>query len=307
MGYFYFFDCVLNTLGASNLMRYLIKRFLFSPLTIFNILVTAYSAMLGLIHQNLRYAWMDDQFDKNNHKIREITHLVGNRKAVTLRLYVPNWLCRYRADTFSSKEPETLKWIDDNDGVLFDIGANIGLYSMYHAKTKSHNVYAFEPSFFNLPLLSKNINSNDLQDKISIISNPLSDSVQFADFKLASIDEGGALSAFGVDFDQNGDDIESIFSYKTLGYTLDFLFEHEILTELPAMIKVDVDGIEHLILSGAKETLRNPICKTVLIEINDNFSDQADETTSILSECGFSLKEKYQQAGETYNQIWVKS
>mgnify|MGYP001474305760 CR=1 FL=1 len=58
------------------------------------------------------------------------------------------------------------------------------------------------------------------------------------------------------------------------------------------MIKVDVDGIEHLILSGAKETLRNSVCKTVLIEVNDSFSDQAGETMSILTECGFSLKEK---------------
>ena len=302
-----FFDCVLNIKGVPNLMRHLIKRLLLTPLTVSGFFITAYSSLVGLIHQNLRYAWMDEQFNKNNHQVREITHLVGNLKPVTLRLYTPNWLCRYRAETFSSKEPETLKWIDDNDGILFDIGANIGLYSIYHAKTKSHNVYAFEPSFFNLPLLSKNINSNDLQDKISIISNPLSDSVHFANFKLASIDEGGALSAFGVDFDQNGNEIESIFSYKTLGYTLDLLFEHEILTELPAMIKVDVDGIEHLILSGAKETLRNPICKTVLIEINDNFSDQADEAPRILSECGFSLKEKYHQAGKTYNQIWVKN
>ena len=301
------FYCVLNTKGVSNLMRHLIKRLLLSPLTVFGFFITAYATLVGLIHQSLRYVWMDEQLNKQNHQVREITHLAGNLNPVTLRLYTPNWLCRYRAETFSSKEPETLKWIDDNDGVLFDIGANIGLYSMYHAKTKRHNVYAFEPSFFNLPLLSKNINSNDLQDKVSIISNPLSDSVQFADFKLASIDEGGALSAFGVDFDQNGDEIKSIFSYKTLGYTLDFLFEHEILTELPAMIKVDVDGIEHLILSGAKETLRNPICKTVLIEVNDNFSDQADETARILFECGFSLKEKYHQAGKIYNQIWVKS
>ena len=287
-------------------MRHLIKSLLLTPLSVSGFFITAYSALLGLIHQSLRYAWMDEQCNKNNQQVREITHLSGNLKPVTLRLYTPNWLCRYRAETFSSKEPETLKWIDDNDGVLFDIGANIGLYSMHHAKTKSHNVYAFEPSFFNLPILSKNINSNGLQDKISIITNPLSDSIQFADFKLASVEEGGALSAFGVDFDQNGVQLESMLAYRTLGYSLDFLLEHGLLPEIPTMIKIDVDGIEHLILSGAKEMLRNRICKTILIEINDNFSDQSTQTASILSECGFSLREKCHQAGETYNQIWVK-
>ena len=65
-------------------------------------------------------------------------------------------------------------------------------------------------------------------------------------------------------------------------------------------------GIEHLILSGGTKTLKNSICKTVLIEVNDDFSDQADETMRILSECGFSLKDKYHQAGKIYNQVWVK-
>ncbi len=51
---------------------------------------------------------------------------------------VPNGLCRYRADTFSSKEPETLAWIDNfsENSIFWDIGANVGLYSIYAAKKK---------------------------------------------------------------------------------------------------------------------------------------------------------------------------
>ena len=79
----------------------------------------------------------------------------------------------------------------------------------------------------------KNININDLQDKISIISNPLTDDIQFADFKLSSTDEGGALSSFGVEFDQNGNVFEGAFSYKTLGYTLDFYLSKEFLLRCP--------------------------------------------------------------------------
>ena len=92
-----------------------------------------------------------------------------------------------------------------------------------------------------------------------------------------------------------------------MGYSLDFLLEHGLLPEIPTMIKIDVDGIEHLILAGAKETLRNPICKTVLVEINDSFSEQAVIASKILSECGFSLKVKDHVSGKMYNQIWVKS
>jgi len=48
----------------------------------------------------------------------------------------PNTLCEWRAKTFSSKEPETLSWIDSfvKDSIFWDIGANIGLYSIYSNK-----------------------------------------------------------------------------------------------------------------------------------------------------------------------------
>ena len=72
-----------------------------------------------------------------------------NGKTVKLKLFTPNWVCRFRANTFSTKEPETLEWLDESesDGVFFDIGANVGLYSLYYGATKKGNVYAFEPHF----------------------------------------------------------------------------------------------------------------------------------------------------------------
>ena len=80
--------------------------------------------------------------------------------------------------TFSSKEPETLEWInnfDDNENIIFwDIGANIGLYSIYASlKSKNISIIAFEPSTSNLRVLSRNISINNLDDKIKIVSQPL--------------------------------------------------------------------------------------------------------------------------------------
>ena len=59
-------------------------------------------------------------------------------KDLNLTFYVPNRLSYYRADTFSTKEPETLSWIDSFDvkSTFWDIGANIGVYSCYAAKKK---------------------------------------------------------------------------------------------------------------------------------------------------------------------------
>ena len=289
-------------------MRQIIKKLLLFPLEILNLIASIYSYFIGIINIHLKHSWIENQIKKNNKRTQNVTHKINLDHKVTFDFFIPNWVCKYRADTFSSKEPETLKWIDDNgdDGVFFDIGANVGIYSIYFAKTKKNNVYAFEPSFFNLSLLAKNIHKNKVHEKIHIITNPLTNYKKFADFNLTNIDEGGALSAFGVNFNQDGKELEKLLSYKTLGLPLDFLLTEKILPEVPKMIKIDVDGIEHLILLGARKTLKDSKCKTVLIEINEKFEEQASESRKILTECGFFLKDKYHAVDETFNQIWFK-
>ena len=68
-----------------------------------------------------------------------------------INFYIPNDLVNSRVNTFYSKEPETLKWIDSfikNKKIVFwDIGANIGLYSIYNSqKNPKSQTIAFEPS-----------------------------------------------------------------------------------------------------------------------------------------------------------------
>src|SRR5687768_10944152 len=67
----------------------------------------------------------------------------------------PNAINRFRVETFTTKEPETLEWIDTipKGSVVWDIGANVGLYANYAAKARDCLVFAFEPSVFNLELL----------------------------------------------------------------------------------------------------------------------------------------------------------
>ena len=91
---------------------------------------------------------------------------------INLSFYSPNRLNHFRIETFSTKEPETLEWINkfSEKSVFWDIGANIGLYTCYAAKLKNCKVYAFEPSIFNLEWLGRNIQLNDLVEKIVVIS-----------------------------------------------------------------------------------------------------------------------------------------
>lgn len=213
-----------------------------------------------------------------------------------MTVYTPNEVCRYRTDTFSTKEPETLEWIDRHggDGAFYDIGANVGLYSIYYAKVHAGNVYAFEPSVLNLGLLAKNISINHPAERVVIVPNPLSSKNQVAKFNMSMLDEGGSMSTFGADYGHDGLPLAAEINYRTMGMSLDFLVESGIVPETPAVIKVDVDGIEHLILRGARSTLTSPSLKTVLIEVNDNFYELAFEVSGALTAAGFRLAERRQ-------------
>jgi FkbM family methyltransferase len=294
--------------------KLLAKQAIILPLRFLDLLAEIYIFSLSKIRPNFSYLWVDLQGKKIARRLKIVMHTAGFQSNL-LKFYTPNYLCEIRAATFSTKEPETLDWIDKNGGTgaFFDIGANVGLYSIYFAKTKLGNVYSFEPSVFNLALLVKNVNLNGVDKKVKLVSTPLTDQISFADFALSSIQEGGALSAFGVDYGSDGKLLTKVSSYQTLGFSLDFLFDCGALKEYPEIIKIDVDGIEHLILRGAKKTISHPSCKTILVEVTNDFSFQKKEIHKILSECGFILSNAVSEFTSdifevgTINQIWHKN
>ena len=64
-----------------------------------------------------------------------------------IKFFVPNQLLNSRVDTFFTKEPETLEWIQTFDKtkpiIFWDIGSNIGLYSIYAATIHSNCAVKF--------------------------------------------------------------------------------------------------------------------------------------------------------------------
>jgi len=234
-------------------------------------------------------------------KINYVSH-----NSTNIKLVVTNWITRYRATTFSSKEPETLDYIDSIPigETLWDIGANVGLYSVYAAKSRNCNVFAFEPSVFNLELLARNIFINDLQLKITIIPIALSDKLGSNIFKMSSTSWGGALSTFGEDFDQDGNKFLDVFEYSTLGMTMEQAVSL-LNVQIPQHIKIDVDGIEHFILRGGPSILNQ--VNSILIEINDSFTAQAEETEMHLKNAGLTLFKKcYLDSSNQFNQWWIR-
>ena len=176
---------------------------------------------------------------------------------------------------------------------FWDIGANIGLYSIYNALKNDKSItYAFEPSTSNLRVLSRNISINNLEQKIKIFTNPLTNkSNEFLLMQENDFYEGGALNTFGENFNFEGKKKNFKMKYSLLGVSINYILNKKILS-VPTHIKIDVDGIEHLILEGANEFLKDEKLKTISVEINENFKDQYDKILKIMENNNFKLLHK---------------
>ena len=209
-----------------------------------------------------------------------------------------SWL-KSRFEDTPPLEPTTLTWIDEatENSVLWDIGANIGSYVIYAGLKKNMKVVAFEPSPFNIEFLSRNIWLNNLESQVTVVPNPLSSDVTQAKLLMKSIEWGNSGSTFGENYAENGQPIEVEFEYQTIGFSMDQALTWLELAQ-PDYIKLDVDGIEGLILSGGKTVLSK--VKSLLVEVPEFESGQL-LVQSALKQAGLT-REKTAQ----HNEIWSR-
>ena len=200
----------------------------------------------------------------------------------------------YRASTFWSKEPETIAWIFtfDKDGIFWDVGANIGIYSLYHAFKKNGKAVAFEPFKANYNALCSNISMNGFDENIKAENLALSDTEGVFVFQCDDEDSG---ASHGELTDEKA---EYPYGVKTIMGD-SYAQEHGV----PRYIKIDVDGREYDVLCGMEEVLKSPDCRGVLVEIN------RDKVwiEEMLLDNGFVKDEKFNNVRHhSLNTIWKK-
>ena len=177
----------------------------------------------------------------------------------------------WRADTFDSKEPDTLDWIDTcirPGDVLYDVGANIGQYSLYAAKQCKGDltVLAFEPEALNQAKLNRNIVLNDLVGTILPHALAVADRTAIDTFYIQRFSFGASLHTWGKAITQGEKPFEPQNQQGVMAVSLDDLTGRFGLP-FPTHIKIDVDGIEDQVVAGASEVLADERLKTVLIEV----------------------------------------
>jgi len=192
--------------------------------------------------------------EKRNNKGGKVDHRIHYDVVNGIKINNPpdNRIIQKRIWRHNIKEPKTLEWISKfNKGeVLIDVGANIGQYTL-EAANIGCTVHAFEPQALSFAELITNVYLNEFNN---VYCYPFGISDKDGVFDLA-------LSGFIPGESQNNIEGEGVAKHKIQTYSLDSLdisCDH---------IKIDIDGLEDLVVKGMQETLGKQRLKTILIEV----------------------------------------
>jgi len=148
----------------------------------------------------------------------------------------------YWLGTYEKQEQEIFaKKVKEGD-VVFDIGANVGFYSLIASKIVGDRgkVYAFEPAPKNTLLLKKHFELNNCINSIVVLAG-VSDKNDLVYFNEGSHAATGYLSM------EDGNILVPVLGLEEL------VDNGKILA--PNLMKIDVEGSEFKVLTGAKKIL----------------------------------------------------
>ena len=216
---------------------------------------------------------------------------IGGKKIIFANNTEQKTYIKNRVDRLLSKEPETIKWLNgfEKNSVFFDIGANIGIYSLYSAIKNENKVYAFEPHSANYKNLLDSINLNKLNN-CQAFCFAVSNKISLSHIGVKNMHEGVADNVVG----SKGD-----YYHGCVEIHLDYLVGKKVLPQ-PDYIKIDVEGFEYRVYKGAMSTIQQ--AKSVLIEVDQKH----EHIVSNIINLGLRLESKHRRNSEEYNYIFVK-
>jgi len=129
--------------------------------------------------------------------------------------------------------------------VVVDIGANIGMFSLFANKFFDCKCYAFEPVKETVNFLKKNIKLNHAEQKIDVVPYALSDRECDVDIQIGK-------NTAGSSFVQK---IDCIGTEKIHCITLDQWAKENHISQID-FIKADIEGAERYMLAGATKVLQ---------------------------------------------------
>tara|TARA_A100001234_G_scaffold211511_1_gene212157 strand:- start:116 stop:970 length:855 start_codon:yes stop_codon:yes gene_type:complete len=206
---------------------------------------------------------------------------------VSFKIFINNSHELNRALTFNSKEKDTLAWLKNNPGLdLVDIGANVGIYSLYFAKiSENSQIYSFEPDASSFTSLVKNISVNSTPN-IKAFCIAIGSRKGFYEMNFYDYASGAGAGSVDSEYIFTNAKDKKKYIQQTFCETLDNCHEKLIFTE-NCLVKIDVDGPEYEIIKSGKNFLSSDKVKSVMIEINSKNKSDKYKIFSLMQSYGY--------------------
>lgn len=179
-------------------------------------------------------------------------------------------------------------------GLLVDVGANYGYFSLLWAAQKSGNrVIAFEASPRNQEALRANVERNSFSELVELRNEAAGSEIGKLDFQLGPEDQTGwgGLVKGGL----KGNEV-SVPVVK-----LDEELRHVSFIDV---LKIDTEGADAWVLEGSRELLRQKKIRNVFFEENEErmaeLGIKRGQAREVLESCGYSLRTLGTNVSEFY-------
>lgn len=144
-----------------------------------------------------------------------------------------------------------------NKSIFFDIGANMGVFTLLAAsKIKQGKIFAFEPIPQALRMLYQNIRINNLDDRVTVLEKVASDKDGLENFNIENFNEFSYISAN-----------KGLNNITVSSVRLDTFCKKNNIRFID-LIKIDVEGAEMMVLKGLEELLKKGNIGMLIIELN---------------------------------------
>eukprot|EP01025_Chloroclados_australasicus_P041225 TRINITY_DN4351_c0_g1_i2.p1 TRINITY_DN4351_c0_g1~~TRINITY_DN4351_c0_g1_i2.p1 ORF type:complete len:443 (-),score=36.59 TRINITY_DN4351_c0_g1_i2:525-1703(-) len=191
---------------------------------------------------------------RSNPQYKMLIHGQGKDKYISDSLS-SGTLTYFERDLQIVMESKLPKDVPHENVVILDIGANIGLHSLYFA-SKGYEVHAFEPYPDNYNLLQCSKAANSFEN-LYLNNYGLSNSTSEGCMGLDTTNHGSAF------VQKSRTDCESKIKLSTLDEYMDQYLQEK----HPYLIKIDVEGHEFFALKGAQKLLTERTPKYIFSEV----------------------------------------
>jgi|GEM_PF-1432445 len=198
-------------------------------------------------------------------------------------------------------EPDMVDWLKGNlrpKDVLWDVGANVGAYSLLAAKmAPGALVIAFEPYIPTFAHLWENIVENVLARQIVPLCVALSDGTNLSELGISDVRAGSSehvlgrkdLKALQPSLAIRGDEVCSVLGVPP-----------------PTLLKMDVDGYEMNVLQGMTSMLRDSALRTCIIEVQRGKTEEPVDKLMYAARFVRQSDSSSPAAGPTFNVIYKR-